>query len=248
MQSKNVLILGATSAVAADVARIYAHRGHRLYLIARNAAKLDALASELEEAVVGIEAGDLNQLEHNEMRVARAFDALGTVDVVLVAHGLLGDQVRSESDLDHALEILETNFISPISLLIPIAQRLEQQSSGSIAVITSVAGERGRPRNYTYGSAKGGLTRYLQGMRSRFHGLPIQVLNVKLGPVDTPMTEGHNKHTLFGKTEPVARGICRALEGNRHVVYLTPIWGPIMGIVRILPEFIFQRFGFLSGR
>lgn len=248
MRNSNVLIVGATSAIAAEVARLCASRGDRLALLARNPQRLAALATELGAAVVHSEAGDLNELDRNAGRIERASEALGSVDLVLVAHGLLGDQLRSEEDLDHATEILTTNLTSPVSLLIPLVNRLESQGAGHLGVITSVAGERGRPRNYTYGAAKGGLTRYLQGVRSRLHRSPVHVLNIKLGPVDTPMTEGHAKHALFGEKKAVARSILKALEGRRHVVHVTRPWGPIMTIVKALPEPIFQRFGFLSGR
>jgi short-subunit dehydrogenase len=129
-----------------------------------------------------------------------------------------------------------------------LANHFEEQGRGHLGAITSVAGERGRPRNYTYGSAKGALTCYLQGIRSRVYGADIWVHNLKLGPVDTPMTVGHDKHALFGEKVRIARGIVRALSRRRHVVYLPRVWGWIMLVVRLLPEPIFQRFGFLAGR
>lgn len=248
MPTRHVLIIGATSAIAAEVARLCAARGDRLALLARNSSRLSELTEELGSAVVHHEAGDFTELEENSNRVDRAFAALARVDITLIAHGLLGEQLRSEQDLEHALEIVTTNLTSPISLLIPLVNHLERQGSGHLGVITSVAGERGRPRNYTYGAAKGGLTRYLQGVRSRLHRTAVHVLNVKLGPVDTPMTEGHDKHALFGEKTRVARAILRALEGRKHVVYVTRAWSPIMAVVRALPEPIFQRFGFLAGR
>ena len=248
MSGQRVLIIGATSAVATEVARLYAAAGDKLYLLARNEERLGELAEELSPQVAGFEAGDLNEFDANEGRVARAIEELGGLDVALVAHGLLGDQVRSESDLAHAREILDTNLTSAISVLAPIANYMERQGSGHVAAITSAAGERGRPRNYTYGAAKGGLTRYLQGMRSRLYPAGVHVLNIKLGPTDTPMTVGHDKHALFGEKRSVARGIVRALSGRKHVVYLPPVWSLVMAIVRLLPEFIFQRFGFLAGR
>ena len=246
--AQRVLIVGATSAIATEVARIYASQGAQLYLIARNGERLQSLVDSLGAAVVGHAAGDLNELEHNEARIAGAFEALGGVDVALLAHGFLGDQIRSESEWPHAQEILTTNLASPVSILIPLANRLETQGTGHLGVITSVAGERGRPRNFTYGAAKGGLTIYLQGLRSRLHGSGVHVLNIKLGPTDTPMTVGHEKNGLFGEKALVARGIVRALTGTRHVIYLKGLWNPIMAIVRVLPEWIFQRFAFLSGR
>lgn len=246
--SQRILILGATSAVATEVAKIYGEQGAQLYLIGRNGDKLGALVQSLGDAVVGFEACDLNELEQNAGRVEKAHGTLGGFDIVLVAHGYLGDQLRSEEDAEYALKILTTNLSSAVSLLIPIANLLEKQGNGHLGVITSVAGERGRPRNYTYGAAKGGLTLYLQGLRSRLHSSGVHILNIKLGPTDTPMTIGHEKNSLFGEKTQVAKGIVRALEGRKHVVYLKGIWNPIMAIVRLLPESIFQRFDFLSGR
>ena len=243
-----VLILGATSAIAQEVARLHAARGDRLYLIGRDPGKLDPLVAELGAAVVGHEACDLCELDANGDRVQRAIDALGFLDKALVAHGVLGDQLRTERDADYAAEMIVANFTSAVSLLIPLANHFEARGRGHLAAITSVAGERGRPRNYTYGASKGALTRYLQGIRSRLYRTDVRVHNLKLGPVDTPMTVDHDKHALFGEKVAVARGIVRAMDGRRHVVYLPPGWRFVMAIVRLLPEPIFQRFGFLAGR
>ena len=248
MSPRRVLIIGATSAVATEVARLYAQRGDRLFLLARNQQRLAQLAEELAPAIAGFEAGDLNEFDQNDGRVERAIASLGGLDIALIAHGLLGDQIRSESEFEHAREIIETNLLSAISLLAPIANHMESQAHGHLGAITSVAGERGRPRNYTYGAAKGGLSRYLQGLRSRLYRKGVYVLNIKLGPTDTPMTIGHPKHALFGEKRAVARGIVNALDKPRHVVYLPTIWAAVMTIVRALPESIFQRFGFLAGR
>ena len=147
-----------------------------------------------------------------------------------------------------AVEVRSTNFVSAVALLMPLADHFGAQGHGHLAAITSVAGERGRPRNYTYGSAKGALTRYLQGLRSRLHRTGVRVHNFKLGPVDTPMSAGHPQNVLWGEKRAVARGIVRALAGRRHTIYLPGIWALVMAIVRVLPEFVFQRFSFLAGR
>ncbi len=246
--SRKILILGATSAIAAEVAKLYAARGDALYLMGRSPEKLAALVRTLGDSVVGSESCDFDEFAANPARVERAIAALNGLDIALLAHGYLGDQLRSEAEVDYAERIIATNFTSAVSLLIPLANHLEQQGHGHLAAITSVAGERGRPRNYTYGSAKGALTRYLQGIRSRLYRTDVLVHNIKLGPVDTPMTADHAKHALFGEKKRVARGIVRALDGRRHTIYLPWSWRMIMGIVRALPEPVFQRFGFLSGR
>ncbi len=248
MTPRKVLIIGASSAIAAEVARRYAAAGDRLYLIARNPERLRALVDELEPAIVGSEEADLDALEQAPARIERAIAALGGVDVALLAHGVLGDQQLTEREPEAALASLHTNLLSAVALLIPLANYLEARGAGHLGVISSVAGERGRPRNYTYGTAKGGLTRYLEGLRSRLRPRGVVVHNFKLGPVDTPMTASHAKNLLFAEPGPVADAIVRGLASRRHAIYVPGFWRWIMLIVRNLPEPLFQRFGFLSGR
>jgi len=245
---RRTLICGATSAIAAEVAALCARRGDRLYLIGRDAGKLSALLERCGDAVVGSERADLNELELAEARVERAIEALGGCDRALIAHGYLGDQLRTERDVDYARATIDTNFTSAVALLMPLATHFERQGSGHLAAITSVAGVRGRPRNYTYGAAKAGLSCYLQGVRSRLHPVGARVHDLRLGPVATPMSEGHPRNALWGEKVAVARGILRAMEGRRHEVYLPRSWRAVMTVVRQLPECVFQRFGFLAGR
>lgn len=245
---RRVLIIGATSAIATEVARRCAARGDRLFLIARDGEKLGALRHELGSAVVGTSAGDLTETEASSLHVARASEALGGIDLALIAHGLLGDQRQTELSYAAADEVLRTNLLSVVALLIPLGNLLEAQGHGTLAVLTSVAGDRGRPRNYTYGAAKGALNLYLQGLRSRLHARRVKVFAIRLGPVVTPMTASHPKNPLFQKPGPVAERLLRVLEGRRQDVYLPSYWEPIMAAVRLMPEALFQRLGFLSGR
>lgn len=247
MQRKT-LIVGATSAIAAEVAHICAARGDQLFLVGRDPQKLSALVSSLGQSVVGSESCDLDEFAQADARVARWLEQLGGVDRALIAHGYLGDQQRSEREFDYAQKIIGTNFVSAVSLLMPLANVFEAQGHGHLAAITSVAGERGRPRNYTYGASKSGLTSYLEGLRSRLYRQGVRVHNLKLGPVDTPMSAGHPQNFLWGKRRPVAHGIVRAMERRWHTSYLPRSWAAVMSIVRVLPEFVFQRFGFLAGR
>ena len=246
--TQRVLVIGATSAVAQAFVRRRCKEGARLYLIARNPDKLRGLSDQLGDAVVGSESGDLAQGEANAARIERAVDVLGGLDEVLIAHGYLGDQLESERDFEQAQRTLNTNLLSPVSLLIPIANHCEAQGAGHIGVITSVAGERGRPRNFTYGTAKGGLTRYLEGLRSRLWGSGVEVHNFKLGPVDSPMTVDHEKNATFTTPERAAELIARGMRGRRHEIFVPGYWRWIMLVVRTMPEPIFQRLRFLSGR
>jgi short-subunit dehydrogenase len=245
---QRVLVLGATSAVAAEVAQIHAGRGDRLHLVGRNAAKLAALAQRLAGARVTTATADFCDVGANEAVVSASVASLGGLDTVLIAHGDLGDQLASESSFAEAEAILRTNFTSVVSLLIPLANRLEVARGGRIGVITSVAGDRGRPRNYTYGAAKGALAIYLQGLRTRLYPAGVKVTTLKLGPVDSPMTVGHAKHALFGKPASVAKGIVAAMDEGKAEAYVPAFWAAIMPVVKNTPERWFQRLSFLSGR
>jgi decaprenylphospho-beta-D-erythro-pentofuranosid-2-ulose 2-reductase len=246
--SQRVLILGATSAIAGEVARLYAARGARLCLVGRNGEKLARLVGELPPEQVTAAVADFANLGNAELVVRAAVEALDGLDVVLVAHGDLGDQLESERSFEAAEAIIVSNFTSVVALLIPLANHLEAARAGTLGVITSVAAERGRPRNYTYGAAKGALNVYLQGLRSRLHGAGVKVTTLKLGPVDTPMTATHRKTAVFSGPADVARGIVAALDAGAAEAYVPKFWAVIMPIVRNTPERLFQRLPFLSGR
>ncbi|HKU40254.1 MAG TPA: SDR family NAD(P)-dependent oxidoreductase [Polyangiales bacterium] len=243
-----VIVFGATSAIAAEVAALYAKRGAALHLVGRSADKLAALARKFEAVRPQTTVADLDDLHANERLVWRVIEELGGADVVLIAHGLLGDQLQSEHNLGEAEHIIRTNYLSPVSLLIPLANHFAAARGGRLAVITTVAAERGRPRNYTYGSAKAGLNTYLQGVRSRLHPNGVSVTTLKLGPVDTPMTTHHTKNALFARPEYVAREIVSAIDARSSEVFVPKRWAAIMPVVRLMPEPLFQKLPFLSGR
>jgi decaprenylphospho-beta-D-erythro-pentofuranosid-2-ulose 2-reductase len=245
---QRVLIFGATSSIAAEVAKLHAARGDRVHLVGRNPDKLAEVAKSCAQPDVTTELADFADLHANQALVERAFTTLGGVDTVLVAHGDLGDQLASERSFEAAEATILANFTSVVSLLVPLANRLEQAGAGRIGVITSVAGDRGRPRNYTYGAAKGALTIYLQGLRTRLYSAGVSVTTLKLGPVDTPMTREHKKHLLFGKKAPVAAAIVRAMDAGTAEAYVPSFWGAIMPVVKNTPERLFQKLPFLSGR
>jgi short-subunit dehydrogenase len=246
--AERVVIFGATSAIAAEVARLYAARGAQLHLVGRSHEKLSALVQSLPAGSVGSTEANFAELGQNEQVVQAALAALGGADVALIAHGDLGDQLESERDFAQAEATLNVNFLSVVALLVPLANAFAAQGRGTIGVITSVAGDRGRPRNYTYGAAKGGLNIYLQGLRSRLVRSGVKVVTLKLGPVDTPMTREHTKTALFAQPADVARSIVKALAAGSAESYVPSFWSAIMPVVKLAPERLFQLLPFLSGR
>ncbi len=240
----NILILGATSAIAKHTSRLFAADEHRLYLVARNEDKLKSMQQDMQvrgAPQVDYEVLDLGDNEQHQALLQRATDTMGSIDTVLIAYGTLGDQKKAEQNYPATLEELQTNFLSVVSLLTLLANQMEQQQSGSIAVISSVAGDRGRQSNYVYGTAKGALTIFLQGLRNRLHRSKVHVLTIKPGFVDTPMTADFKKGLLWTTPEVIANGIYRAIKKKKEVVYLPFFWRYIMLIIKLIPEKIFKR-------
>ena len=240
-----VLILGATSAIAQSVARLYAESGARMFLVARDAARLDSVADDLRvRGAIAVDclAADLTEHDRHPEIVAAAFDALSGLDTVLVAHGILPDQESCQNSVADTMASMDINFLSVVSLLTPIANRLEESKRGTIAVISSVAGDRGRQSNYIYGAAKSGLDAFLQGLRNRLSKADVNVLTIKPGFVDTPMT-AHipERGLLWAQPEDIAEGIVHAIDKQKDVIYLPRFWALIMLIIRSIPERIFKK-------
>jgi len=241
---RKVLLLGAASAIAQETARLLAADGDQLYLVDRNEAGLDVVARDLKlrgAAQVDSMVADLNDFDTHDTILERAGTALSGLDVAILAYGLLGDQTEAEADFAHAELILRTNFLSAASLLTRIANEFQSAGRGTIIAISSVAGDRGRQSNYVYGSAKGALSLFLQGLRNRLHEHGVRVVTVKPGFVDTPMTAHMELGLLCVKPETVARGIYRAIDRGSDVAYLPWFWWPIITVIKLIPEPIFKR-------
>lgn len=242
---KKVFIAGANSAIAEALAREFAEQGASLVIAGRSEEKLNILAADLQvrgatecRAVLF----DALDLASHEALAAQIWDIYQGLDVAVIAHGTLSDQEACEQRFDTALGEYNVNFLSAVSLLTPLANAFEQQGSGSIAVISSVAGDRGRQSNYVYGSAKAGLSAYLQGLRNRLSKSNVQVLTVKPGFVDTPMTAHiQPKGALWAQPEAVAKIIYKSIGTNRNVIYTPAIWRLIMLVITSIPEFLFKR-------
>jgi short-subunit dehydrogenase len=245
---KTIVILGATSGIALEVQRLLAQKGCDMLLVARSPQRLAALASDLAVRGAGQVltcAADLAAIEQH----AGVFDfvrrSFSDFDTVLLAYGAMRDQKDSETSVDVLLEELQTNYVSACALLTLFAADLEQRRTGCIAAITSVAGDRGRRSNYVYGSAKGALSLFVQGLRSRLHPAGVKVITIKPGPVQTPMTDHLPNAGRFADPQVVARDIVRALEGRSPDVLYTPkVWRYVMTAVEHIPETIFKRLSF----
>lgn len=242
---KNIVIVGATSAIATACARNWAEEGERFVLIARNTAHLEQVAADLDArgaAHVTCCALDINDVNAHAAALDQCVAELGTLDIVLLAPGTLPDQTACERDASLAMREFQTNALSLIAFMTPLANLLEAQRSGTLAVISSVAGDRGRPSNYVYGSAKAALSTFCDGLRARLFKAGVHVLTIKPGFVDTPMTAGLPLPKMLVATpQHVAAEISRAIDTRRNVLYTPWFWVGIMAVIRSLPEFMFKR-------
>ena len=241
---KKVLIVGATSAIAESCARVWAQRGDALFLVGRNRPRLEAIAADLTVRggrPVSSYALDLNDLASLPAMLAAAELALGGLDTVLIAHGTLSDQAQCQESVDLLVREFQTNAVSAIAIMTLVANRFEARGSGSIGVISSVAGERGRQSNYVYGSAKAAVTCFASGMRQRLAKAGVQVITIKPGLVATPMTAAFKKGPLWATASDIAPVICKALDDNGRDLFVPWFWWGIMAIIKAIPETVFRK-------
>ena len=241
---RKILIIGGASAIASETAKLFAKKGDHLFLADLNIDRLNIVRDDISTfhpAVIHLqEFNVLNFDRHNEL-FNRAIEALGGLDIVLIAHGTLPDQKQIESNSEHIIREFNINCVSVISLASIAATHFENQGSGSIAVISSVAGDRGRQSNYIYGSAKGGVSLFLQGLRNRLNSKGVSVLTIKPGFVDTPMTAGMPKNALYSSPAVIGKGISDAIDNKKDIVYLPGFWRLVMFIIKHIPEGIFKK-------
>jgi short-subunit dehydrogenase len=239
-----VLALGATSAIAEATLRQLANAGAHLVLVGRDAEKLNAVRDDLltrGAASATVYIADFNDTAAHPALLEQAAQTLGAIELALIAYGVLGDQEEAQADYAAAELILQTNFLSAVSLITWLANYFEANRRGVLAVISSVAGDRGRKSNYVYGASKGGLNIFLDGVRNRIDRAGVHVLTIKPGFVATPMTAHLPKNALFAEPSTVARGILRAIERGKDVVYIPRFWALIMLIIRCVPRRVFKK-------
>ncbi len=243
---KRIVIVGATSAIAEHCARLWLEKQPAdLTLLGRDAQRIERVATDLkvrspESEIRIVQAGFLDP-EAINATVENTVQS-GYVDVVLIAHGSLPEQADCQDDLTECREALDINGISPVLYAEAFAKQMAKANHGTIALIGSVAGDRGRKSNYVYGAAKGLVTRYAQGLQHRFAGTGVKVVLIKPGPTDTPMTAHlKGKGAKLASVESVAEQIVEGVEAGKPVIYAPGKWWLIMMVIRHLPAFVFNK-------
>jgi short-subunit dehydrogenase len=223
----------------------FASHQYDLILIGRDLEELQAVAADLNlrhNVSASTQEVDVLNFAGLESGLAACIALAGdSLEGAVLCTGYIGDPESARKDLNEARRILDINFTGSALTLEVLARHLEQQRKGFICALSSVAGDRGRQSNYHYGSAKGGLTTYLQGLRNRLYHSGVHVLTVKPGFVDTRMVFGRGKLPLVASPEAVARDIYRAVMRRKNVVYVPGFWRVIMFVVRLVPEGLFKK-------
>ncbi|WP_395601409.1 SDR family oxidoreductase [Pseudomonas sp. A1230] len=242
---KKILIVGATSAIASACARLWAAERSEFFLVARDGQKLQQTCADLQargaRAVTSYEM-DVSDTAGHALMFESCMAALQTVDICLIAYGSLPDQSECEQSVEVAEREFANNGSSTIALLTLLANQMAAQHRGTLAVISSVAGDRGRPSNYLYGAAKAAVTAFCEGLRARLFKTGVHVITIKPGFVDTPMTRGLALPALLvAQPDSVARRIVSGIERRTAVLYVPGFWAWIMWSIRAIPQPIFKR-------
>lgn len=246
-QKNKIVIIGATSAIAEHCARhwVEQERVASFSLVGRDAEKLDQVAADLQ-----VRSGTTVEIEKyvidfsSPLAIQSFADDIfskGRIDIVLVAHGALPEQEHCQQYLTACEAALFINGTSPVLFAEAFAGHMEKIKYGTLAVIGSVAGDRGRKSNYVYGAAKGLVTRYVQGLQHRLAGTGVKVVLIKPGPTQTPMTAHLPQQANFARVDSVAAEIVKGISKEKSVIYAPAKWGVIMMVVRHLPAFVFNR-------
>ena len=242
---QKVLVLGGTSELAlASLEAMDLRPGATVALAGRDEAALAAVkipTSGGGSAVVIPLIWDAAHVASSPHVVAKAVEALGDIDLVLVAAGILGDQLRAEADPAHAVDILSTNLVGIAAALLPLGEQLRKQGHGQIVVFSSVAGLRGRRSNYVYGASKAGLDAFAEGLQASLASSGAKVLVVRPGFVRTKMTAGRDEAPFATTPEAVGKAVAEAIRNGREAIHVPRLLGPVFAGFRLLPRPLFRK-------
>ena len=246
MDKKKIIVIGATSAIAEQCAQLWVAKAPvEMLLVGRNLQKIEIVAADLRARSPDSEI-TVSQVDFvDPLAITALVEEMAQakqIDIALVAHGSLPNQLECQESINKTKDKLLINGISPVLFAEAFVERMQKADAGTLAIIGSVAGDRGRKSNYVYGAAKGLVTRYVQGLQHRLANTKVKVVLIKPGPTDTPMTAHlKQKGTKLASVDRVAREIVRGIEEGRRVVYTPKIWWVIMMIIRHLPYFVFRK-------
>lgn len=241
----NIFIAGATSAIAQAWARVKAQQGAGFYLVGRDMEKLQAVKNDLlarGAREVQLHTADLAVPQDYDQLVAQLYAHWPQVDIALFAQGSMPEQRSLEKNVADVRAMFELNAMSYLQPATLIGERMAAAGHGSVLLISSPAGDRGRQSNYFYGASKAAVTVFAGGLRNHLAKNGVQVMTIKPGFVDTPMTAAMDKSgPLWATTQQIAACIEKGLAKKKDVIYAPWFWQYIMLVIRHIPEFIFKK-------
>lgn len=242
---QNALVLGGNSDIAfATLQELIKSRTRTIILAGRSPEKLQQRAADLRELgamTVDTVRFDGLDLDSHEDFVASTFSADHDIDLVLVAFGSLGDQMRDELDRERTLQVIQSNYVGAVSVLMPVAARLKEQGHGTIVVMSTVAAERPRRSNFIYGSSKAGIDWFAQGLGDALKGSGVNVMVVRPGFVKSKMTSHLDDAPLAVTPDEVAQAVVAGLRRNQEMVWVPGKIRWVMSVLRHLPRPVFRR-------
>ncbi len=243
LMKKNILVLGATGGIARAFCWLALQRGYGLILAGRDKDALERMAKDIsirtDGSIIPCVLFDVCKTETHETCLEDVFELDSNLEGVFITCGIMPTQEECESDFTLCDTMIRSNFTGLVSIMNLLAKHFEKQKSGFLSCVSSIAGDRGRSKNYIYGATKAALSLYLEGLRLRLAGILVQT--VKPGPVDTPMTKGLDKLPFLTTPEKVAKDILNAIEKRKTLVYTPWIWFPIMTLLCHIPNFLWKR-------
>ncbi len=244
-----VALFGGTKGIGRALGRLLAEKGHKICLLGRNPEELLASSNDLRIRggtlhTMGTAICDLLKPETFAPALASAEEQLEGLDTVIVTAAQFGSQPELETDRERARELLIVNFAHTVTFCEEARRRLLDRGGGTLCVLSSVAGDRGRKPVILYSASKAGLSAYLEGLDHKFRSKGLKTICVKPGFVKTGMTAGLAPPPFAGEPEPVARDILRAIERGTPLVYTPAIWRYLMMVIRYLPRFVMRRISF----
>jgi len=242
---QKIVIIGATSSIADHCAHHWLKSAPlEMILVGRDSEKLSRLANDyrVRSPKTNISSLVLDFSSPEAIQeFAKTVCSKNDIDLVLIAHGVLPDQITAQNNPIYTAEQIHINGVSPVIFAESFVHELNPERSATIAIIGSVAGDRGRKSNYVYGAAKGLVTRYAQGLQHRLANTKLQISLIKPGPTLTPMTISLSSTKGFASVENVAKDIVKGIDLGKRVIYTPAKWQLIMLIIQHLPSFIFNK-------
>lgn len=238
-----VVVFGGRSEIGGELA-VRLASGATVVLTTRDGHRLDQQVSDVRAAgaaAVHVKGFDADDLASHAAVLDEIITEHGPIDTAVLAFGVLGDQARAESDAEHAVAVVHTDYVAQVQLLTLLAQRMRAAGRGAIVVFSSIAGARVRRANYVYGSAKAGLDGFACGLADALHGSGVRLLIVRPGFVIGRMTAGMDPAPLSSTPAQVADAAARALARGKRAVWVPRAVGALAFATRFVPASVWRR-------